>query len=318
MLAAGAAGYFFIRHELVWPTPKVTFAGPGRSGWMELPLPGGLIQLPARVGGLVVPAVVDSGAQYSAIDADLAARLSLPAATPIPMVAFGVSGGPSLTRAVTVDVDLGAFALGGLRAAALSLQPLSGLTRQPFSILLGRDFLRAVVAEVDFPGGRVAFFARDAWTPPPDARLVRGRLESGGLMAPVAVENAPPVEVMLDTGATGALALAEESARAAGLLDGRPLSTGQSVTLGGVSEDGMALARRIVFAGHAIEDVEVQIYRPAAHAPVPSGLLGLGVLQRFHIALDLAGARVFLIGPEHPPSQPRRRRMLRLGEGAAD
>lgn len=313
MLGAAGAGYLLIRKQLVWPTPQVTFAGPGLSGWMDLPAPGGLIDLPARVGGSMIRAVVDSGAQYSAIDAGLAQQLGLPAATPIPMVAFGVSGEPSLTRAVNVAADLGAFAISGLRAATLNLQPLSGLTRQPFSLLLGRDFLRAVTAQVDFPGGRVAFFEPQAWSPPPAARPITVRLEGGALMVPVGIESAPPVEVMLDTGATGALALSETAAKAAGLLDGRPLRTGRSVTLGGVSEDGVVVARRLAFAGRALDDVEVQIYRPAANAPVPNGLLGLGVLQRFHLALDLPGGRVFLIGPQAPREAARRRRPLRLG-----
>jgi predicted aspartyl protease len=312
IVGAGVAGYLVVREQMVWPTPRVTFAGGDRSGWIDLPLSGGLIDMAARVGGTVVRAVVDSGAQYSAVDAGLAQKLALPAATPLPMVAFGVSGGPSLTRAVTLEADLGAFAVKGLRAATLDLQPLSGLTRQPFSLLLGRDFLRAVTAEVDFPRGRVAFFAPNAWTPPAGARLAPARSEAGGLMVPIRIENAPQVEVMLDTGATGALALAEKAARAAGLMDGRPLSSGQSVTLGGVSQDGMAIAREVLFAGHRIPDVEVQIYRPAANAPVPDGLLGLGVLQRFHLALDLAGGRLFLIGAEQPPARAVGPRTMRF------
>jgi predicted aspartyl protease len=127
-------------------------------------------------------------------------------------------------------------------------------------------------------------------------------------MVPVQVEASPPIEVMLDTGATGGLALSETAARKAGLLDGRPLRSGDSVTLGGVSQDGIVVAREIAFAGRRLQNVEVQIYRPAAHAPVPDGLLGLGVLQRFHLGLDLAGGRAFLIGPEEPPAQPARGR----------
>jgi predicted aspartyl protease len=121
------------------------------------------------------------------------------------------------------------------------------------------------------------------------------------------------VEVLLDTGATGALALSEATARAAGLMDGRPLRTGQSVTLGGVSEDGMVRASRVEFAGHAIDDLEVQIYRPEANSPAPAGLLGLGVLSRFHLGLDLPGARAFLIGSQqHQPTTPERRRPTRF------
>lgn len=313
ILGAGAGGYLFVRQQLAWPTPEVVFDPGGWSGWIGLPEAGGLIAFPARVGGAAIQAVVDSGAQYSAIDAGLAERLSLPAATPLPMVAFGVSGAPSLTRAVRVDADLCAFSVKGLRAAILNLQPLSALTRQPFSLLLGRDFLRAVVVEADFPGRRAAVFAPARWTPPAQARAVAVRSQAGGMMVEVRIEQGPPVEVMLDTGATGALALSETTARAAGLLDGRPMRFRRSVTLGGVAVDGVATARRLEFAGRALDDVEVQIYRPAANAPVPNGLLGLGVLERYRLALDLAGPRLFLTGPEQAPPAREGRRPTRFG-----
>lgn len=294
---AGLAGFLVVRRQLAWPTPKVSFARDGWSGWMDLPEPGGLIALAARTGGAVIQAVVDSGAQFSAIDSGLAASLALPAATPLPMVAFGVSGSPSLTRAVTLDVDLAGFRLKGLRAATLDLQPLTGLTRQPFSLLLGRDFLRAAILEADFPRGRAALFAPDRWSVPARAAPLAARVQDGGLFVPVRIESASPVEVLLDTGATGALAVSEATAAAAGLLDGRPLRRGPAVSLGGVSEDGLALAREVEFAGHILRDLEVQIYKPVAHAPAPDGLLGLGVLARFHLAFDLPAGRAFLLGP---------------------
>jgi predicted aspartyl protease len=312
LAGVGAAGFLVVRHELNWPTPRISFARDGWSGWLDLPQSGGLIALSARVAGRTVQAVLDSGAQYSAIDGDLAASLALPAATPLPMVAFGVSGSPSLTRAVSLDVDLGAFALKGLRAATLELGQLTGLTRQPFQLLLGRDVLRTLVLEADFPAGRVAVFAPARWSPPAGAVAAPTRPRNGGLLVPVRIEAAPPVEVLLDTGATGALALSEAVAQAAGLLDGRPLRRGPAVTLGGVSEDGLALAREVEFAGHRIRDLEVQIYKPARHAPAPGGLLGLGVLGRFRMALDLPGGRLFLIGPETPPPGPQPRRPTRL------
>lgn len=315
MVALGAAGaaYVFVRQQLVWPTPDVVLAQGRWSGWIDLPDRGGLLALPARIGGEPILAVVDSGAQYTAVDAGLAERQQLPSATPVPMIAFGVSGAPSVTRAVKLDVELGPVAVRGLRAATLNLRALSGLTSQPFSLLLGRDFLRDAVTEVDLPRGRVAFFDPESWRPPAEARAVTVRLENGGVMAEVKVENAAPIEVMVDTGATGALALSEAAARAAGLLDGRPMRRAQSVTLGGVSQDGVVRARRVEFAGRVFENLEVQIYRPAANAPVPDGLLGLGVLDRFRFVMDLPGGRLFLIGPERPPRPQEPRRPARFG-----
>jgi predicted aspartyl protease len=299
LLGVGVGGVLLVRQQLMWPAPKVAFpAGGEGSGWLALPAQGNLVELPARVGGRTIQAVVDSGAQYSAIDDALAMELRLPAATPLPMLAFGVSGGPSLTRAVSLDLDLGPMQLKGLRAATLNLAGLSGLTARPFSMLLGRDLLRRVVADIDFPNARCAFIHADAWSPPTEALAATVRGEAGAIMASVTVEGATPVEVMVDTGATGALALSEETARAVGLLDGRRVRSGRSVTLGGISQDRMVRARSLEVAGHRLNDVLVQIYSPPARSPVPAGLLGLGVLRRFRVALDHGGGRMFLTGPD--------------------
>lgn len=299
LLALGGAGAWALRERLAWPVPEVAFPNDGdTSGWMALPGPQGLVELPAKVGGRAIKVVVDSGAQYSAIDAGLANELGLPQASPLPLLAFGVSGQPSVTRSVRLDLDLGAMTLAGLRAATLDLHPLSALTNRPFSMLLGRDLLRAAVVELDFARARAAFWRSEAWAPGADWRAATVRSgRAHALMAEVAIEAAPPVEVLVDTGASGALALSEEAARQAGLLAGRAVRHGRSITLGGVSQDRMVRAKQVQFAGHELRDVDVQIFAPAAHGPIPDGLLGLGVLQRFRVALDHARGRMFLQEP---------------------
>lgn len=311
LLGLGGAGLILARDRLVWPAPKVVFEGDASTtGWLSLPDPGGMIALVGRINGTYLQVVVDSGAQYSAIDTALAQRLGLAAASPIPMLAFGVSGQPSITRSVKLDLDLGPLKLAGLRAAALDLAPLSRLTRQPFSMLLGRDLLKTVVLEIDFPAAKAAFHRRDGWTPDGGLREVDVRSASGAIMAPVAVEDASPLEVMVDTGATAALALSASAAEGLGLMDGRGVKTGRSVTLGGVSQDRVVTARRLAFAGDWLEDVEVQIYAPAVKGPIPQGLLGLGVLKRYRVALDHGGGRMFVQGPV--AAGPARRRRVRI------
>jgi predicted aspartyl protease len=320
VLAVGGAGVWLLRERLAWPLPEVSFRGGGdTTGWLPLPEPGGMVDLPARVAGREIRVVLDSGAQYSAIDAGLARELALPQGSPVPMLAFGVSGQPSVTRSVRLDLDLGAMTLRDLRAATLDLHPLSRLTRRPFSMLLGRDLLRTVVAEIDFPRGRAAFWRASAWTPGEAWRAVTVRPgPAHAIMAEVQIEEAQPLDVMVDTGATGGLALAEEAATAAGLLAGRPVRTGRSVTLGGVSQDRMVEARHIRFAGHRFEDVEVQIFAPAVSGPIPDGLLGLGVLRRFRVALDHARGRMFLMGPFEPPAGRTRRVRITPRPGVAE
>ena len=54
---------------------------------------------------------------------------------------------------------------------------------------------------------------------------------------------------------------------------------------------------RAIASPLTLRDVEVQVYRPAANAPAPSGLLGTGLFSRYRVALDLAADRLHLVPP---------------------
>jgi hypothetical protein len=185
----------------------------------------------------------------------------------------------------------------GVRAAALDLARLSRVTGRDFAMLVGRDVLKSLVLEADLPRSRAAFHAPEAYRPARDAIVIPLTLSGGAPMVTVKVEGMP-VEVMVDTGATGVLALSAEAARQAGLLaPGRPSTAAHSVSLGGQSLDRLVTARTLEIAGVSLRDAPVQIYSPAAPSPIPSGLLGLGFLRRFRAAVDLPGRRLVLVRP---------------------
>jgi predicted aspartyl protease len=306
LLGAGLGAAWWLRDRYLYPTPSVTFAGgQAESGWLKLPGPSGLVELTAHVAGIPIPVVVDSGAQFSAIDRRLAARLGLKQA-PIPLIAIGVSGEPSLTHTVGLDLTIGPLEVRGMRAAALELLTLSGVIRRPFAMLIGRDVLRALTLDVDWPNERVRLVRPDAFQPPVDAHAAPTRKTGGALMAPVTIEGAAPVELMVDTGATSEIALSEKTARALGLLTGRRVTTGRSVSLGGVSEDQVLHAETVEFAGHTLQNVEVQVFTPSTSGPIPAGLLGVGILKHYRTAMDLAAGALWLAGPEliRPQHQP--------------
>jgi len=306
LLGVGLGAAWWLRERYLYPTPQVAFAG-GRSdtGWLRLPGPGGLIELTAHVHGIPIPVVVDSGAQFSAIDRRLAARLGLKEA-PIPFLAFGVSGEPSLTHTVGVDLDIGSLQVRGMRAATLELLTLSGVIRRPFAMLIGRDVLRALTLEADWPNGRARLVKPAAFRPPAGAQVAVTRKAGGALMAPVTIEGARPIELMVDTGATSEIALSEKTAQALGLLTGRHVTTSRSVSLGGVSEDRVLRAATVEFAGRLLKDVEVQVFTPSMRGPLPDGLLGVGLLKQFRTAMDLETGVLWLAGPGvvQPGHQP--------------
>lgn len=295
LLAAGGAAVWFLRDRIPWPPPRVAFDSGDRTAWIALPQRGGLIEIPGQIAGRDIRVVVDSGAQFSAIDRALAETLELNDTATLPMLAYGVSGAPSLTHTVKLDLALPGLSVVGMRAAVLDLANLSQISGRGFSLLLGRDVLREVVVDIDFPLRRVAFQAPGRYAPPRDAQAAPLKLVGGAPMIPVRIEDGPPIDVMVDTGATGVLALSVQAAEAAGLLTpGREVSSAHSVSLGGLSVDRLVTARRVEIAGVSLSNVGVQIYAPSAPAAIPSGLLGTGFLRRFRMALDLGNGRLFL------------------------
>jgi clan AA aspartic protease (TIGR02281 family) len=298
LLGAGLGGAWWLRERYLFPKPEVTFADGGSgTGWLPLPEASGLVELPAKVAGIPIRVVVDSGAEFSAIDRRLAARLGLKDSA-MPMLAFGVSGQPSLTHTVSLDLAIGAMQLRGVRAATLELLTLSGVIRRPFAMLVGRDVLRALTVDIDWPNRRMRFVRPEAFTAGPGATVAKVRSQGGALMTQVRIEGGPPVELMVDTGATSDIALSAKTAQTLGLLTGRPVTTGRSMSLGGMSEDSVVRVSRVDFAGRALKDVEVQVFTPSSPAPLPAGLLGVGVLRRFRVALDVSAGVLWLTEPD--------------------
>lgn len=298
LLAAGGAGLWLVRDRLPWPPLEAQFADGRASAWMPLADREGLLEVDVAVNGNAVRAVIDSGAQVSAVDRELAEHLALRRNVTAPILAYGVSGAPALTHTVRMDLAMPGLAVPGLRAAVLDLGPILAMTGRDFRLLIGRDLLGQVVLEADFQRVRTRLVAQHAYSPPRDARLIPLRMRGGAPMVSVQVEGAEPIEVLVDTGATGLLALSETAATEAGLLaPGRRITRAHSVSLGGFSLDRMVTARSLRIGDLSVTRTPVQIYRPAAHASAPAGLLGAGLYRRFHLALDLAGGRLLLTPP---------------------
>lgn len=296
-LAAAAGGLFLVRDRLPWPPLEPQFANGRGTPWLPMP-GGGLMEIAVAVNGAPVRAVVDSGAQFAAVDRALAERLQLPRNVAAPLLAFGVSGAPTLTHTVRLDLSLPGLAVPRLRAAALDLAALAQVTGREFQLLIGRDVLERLVLEADFPLRRLRFLAAGAYAPPPDARTFTLADTGQGPMVRIQVEASEPMDVLVDTGAAGVLALSENAAQRTGLLaPDRPISQAHSVSLGGLSLDRRVTARAVTIGNLTLRDVEVQVYRPAANAPAPSGLLGAGLFARYRMALDLAADRLHLVPP---------------------
>lgn len=295
---AGGAAVFALRDR--WPHDlDIRFADRGRTPWLPLTPGRGLVEIEAQVNGRKVRAVVDTGAQLSAIDRTLAETLGLPRTMAAPILAYGVSGAPSLTHTVTLDLALPGLAAPRVRAAALDLVGLSSAHGGAFELLIGRNILRELILEVDFPLDRVRFLAPSAYRPPIDGREIRLTRHAGGAPTlPVSIEGHPPLPLLLDTGASGWIALSEGAAERLGLLAaGRRITQAPAVSLGGVRLDRVTQASHVRLGELSLQHVPVQIYAPALRVGAPTGLVGASALQGLRVAVDLGGGRIVLAPP---------------------
>jgi predicted aspartyl protease len=298
LLASGAAGVWLVRDRLPWPPLDVRLANGRDTPWMAMSPGGGLIDLTVAVNGVPIRAIVDSGAQMTAVDGGLAHRLGLRRPLTAPMLAFGVSGKPDLTHSVTLHLAMPGLSVSGLHAAALDLAGVSALSGRDFQMLIGRDLLRHLVVEADFPGARVRFLSASAYSPPRDAIDLPLRRRGGAPVVAVKIEDADPVDVLVDTGSSRLLALSEGAARKTGLLSpGRTQGAAHSVNLGGFSLNRIVTARSVRIGVLDLPSVDIQIYRPAFGAGGPEGLLGTGLFRQFRMGLDLGGKRLVLLRP---------------------
>lgn len=298
LFGAAGGGMLWLRDKVIAPAPAVVFAHGTRStGWIPL-LGEQLVVVPALAAGRPLRALIDTGAQLSAMDAGLAQELRLSSA-PVPMVVFGLEGAPRLGRVASVDLGVGPMVAHGLRVADLDLQRLAVPADVAFSMILGQNLLQALAVDLDLPRRRVAFSRASDFTPPAGAVLAATRREHGRLMASIRIAGAA-FDVVVDTGATAALALAEDAARKAGLLDharGRPSI---SITLGGARAGAEVVLPDFEFSGLQVPSVPVQLFDRTSGGPwgsalLPQGLLGLGALASLRVVLLLGRGELYIV-----------------------
>lgn len=297
MLALAGGGIWLLRDRVVWPAPRPAFSdGSASSGWLRT---AGDILVPvvdAAVNGEPVRALIDSGAQATVVDRGLAERLGLLTGVAVPVVAFGVGGAPQTGRAVSFEAQLGVLSIRGLRAAAMDLGVLGALrgSGPPVSLVIGQDVLRTVVLDLDLPHGRLAFHAQGLHVPPAGSISVIARTRGRELFTDIRVEEVE-LEVAVDTGLSGTLALSEDVALSTGLLaPGRPMRRIQSLTFGGPTPGREVIAETLEIGDRTLRRAPVSVYARGTPSLLPAGLLGSGAFRRTRVVLDLGRSRLLL------------------------
>ena len=294
LLGAGIGGAWWLRDNVIWRGPQIGYVEGGSSGW--LPYARRRAATPTvevEVGGRRVAALVDSGAQFSVIDAALFADLGLAETFSMPLIAYGVGGNPQLGRGATIDVAVGELRLSGLRAAILQLGPLASERGLGTPLILGQDVLRELVLDLDTVGRRLRLSRPEDHQAPTGLVPIEVRRADRGLSAAVTVEGAE-IEAVVDTGASALLAVSRQAAEGAGLLNGRESRQGVSIVLGGATRADIVRARTVTFGDTLVEDAEVAIFADVAVPGFPRALLGMEAFAGRQVVMDIGRARLLV------------------------
>ena len=288
-MGAAVGGGWWVKDHVIWRRPDVAF-GPA-DDWLAFDAPRTLLPtVEATIARRTVRALVDSGAQFSVIDRALFADLGLARTFDMPLLAYGVGGGAQVGKGVTLDVGLGGTRVDNLRAAILDLGPLARAEGLSTPLILGQDLLSQGLLDIDLKRRRMRFVARQ--TPlPAEVSPIDVRRVGKALGTTISVEGAA-IEAVVDTGASGLLALSREAAQGAGLLDGRDQAWGSSLVLGGAVASTQVEARTMTFGDRLYERVSVAIYSDAAAPGYPAALIGMEAFAGQRMVMDMGGGRL--------------------------
>ena len=249
--------------------------------------PGQLILIPVTVNGKPARAVVDTGTSVSVLDLAFAASIG---------VALGRSGraaglaGQVPVRLAHAAVDLGGRPLGLRFLAVLDLSSISPDPSRPLQMILGADFFAGRVVELDFAARRMTLWPRRSFAVPAEAPLplVTAR---GVPSVPIHLGGIATL-ALLDLGNAGSLVIDPDFAERGRLLAGRRRSS--TIVIGAEGSHEVTVATLADVALGPIDFHEVPAFMvPKLGTKVPANV-GLAVMSRFHLAIDLDGKRLWL------------------------
>jgi len=245
----------------------------------------GLIWLKVHVSGKSEPLnfLLDSGAGISAIDLQKARSLGVPLGNR--QMVQGVNGQGSAYRVKDLQAVCGGIAL-PKSVLAIDLRALSGSCRQPVDGILGVDFFRSRIVQIDFTESRVRILEK---CDPnlANCEILPIRMCNDAFCVPLRVAGNPAQWMRLDTGCDAGLewVVSKTEKQRAGR---------SSIGLSGISVRHMNTS--VQLGKQCFKAVTTGVHTEAIF-PGEAGLLGNGLLSKFCLTIDQPGNRVIFEAP---------------------
>jgi predicted aspartyl protease len=264
--------------------PVPTFEAP-------LTLPRGLpvVDIPAN-GRRPLRFIVDTGAGRSVVDSQAAAELGLRAHGEI--TAKGAGGAERASKLEGFRVWLGEERL-ELPAIGLPLGQIAQMLGAPFEGILGYEFFRGRIVEIDYGARRLRVLARDGFAPPAGFASMSVKIVGGRPILDATLRLADGRSIagsfVFDTGANLAVSLAKPFA-AKFQVEGRA-SPGELGGVGGAQAFTKVDLEGVEFGGISFGAADAPIFdKPGDRG----GLLGSGLLQGRRLILDYDGGEIHI------------------------
>ncbi|WP_415643969.1 aspartyl protease family protein [Sphingomonas antarctica] len=274
---------------------RLAFGPGGSSGWIAYEFFGGTrIFIPAKVACLETSVLLDSGAEATVLDGRFAAAhgLNISGTT----TAQGTGGASRAGLVSGVSIRIGDMTLKDLTVAAIDLANVEKQLGHPLPVVLGVEIFRESVVDIDFAHRRIAFLDPARFAPPQDGRSIPVT-RSGGLYTIPAMIDGRPATLDLDLGSGSPLFLYPRFWRQSPKVGARA-STTLLGGVGGLKEAGIATVARVQVGTSILGPLPVELHAPqdGADSGRSDGNLGLPLLSRFHLIVDLPHQRVWLVG----------------------
>jgi hypothetical protein len=240
----------------------------------------GLICLNVKVTSTSSPLrfVLDSGAGMSALNLDAARKLKVKLGAPAFVV--GVEGGTKARWVHGFAAKVGDVPVIG-DLLVFDFRQINPGAPRGIDGLLGQDFFRGRIVQIDFRKKRLRFLER---ADSADSVVLPIKFQNGAMCVPVSVAGSAPRWARLDTGCNDDLHW----------VTVRPSRYGPRGASVGFSRGPVAYVETIVdLAEYRISGVQAGLHE-RQFFPGEAGLLGTGILSNFTMTVDAPGARVIL------------------------
>ena len=256
----------------------VAFAAPAPATPLEFA--NGRLFMPVEVNGTRAIGLLDSAAEMTSLDDDLAARLNLPLTGGDE--ARGTGGTARVHFAKGLTLSAGALTLHDVTAAVLDLDEVaSRLIKHPTQLLVGREYFDSGRIRVDIGGRDVSAVPRAA---APEGRRYPLVTRKGVEAFSVSVEGKPAAWADFDLGNGSEILVGKAYAERIGLTaPGRVTGRRSGGGIGGAVERDIVRLRSLRVGGRVYRNVE------AAIDPLPNAAdlnIGTSILKDFVITTD--------------------------------